>query len=293
MISPTSLGAAATLASAALEAAESAGKAASKGSAKSTGGVASVLLQAAPALAKAVIAGLAKPKSSRTSAKARTGRSGGAGYAKSTSKTTTSRTGSTSKASDPLAFLKDPNLSIEEKLMRLLAHLNEKWEKDMQKKMEEIAGKSSAKSSSSKKKAGGLLGSIGSVLKGALPQMGILVDALKSPVVRGFLSKISGPVLAAGATAAGFPQLAPVLLKYGPKAVEVAAGLASSLEDSAGGSSTSSAKASTAGETGKTEQLQLMELQRMFDKQKEMFSLVSNILKAGHDTRMSVINNVR
>jgi hypothetical protein len=292
MISPTSLGAAATLASAALEAAESAGKAASKGSAKSTGGVASVLLQAAPALAKAVIAGLAKPKSSRTSAKARTGRSGGAGYAKSTSKTTTSRTGSTSKASDPLAFLKDPNLSIEEKLMRLLAHLNEKWEKDMQKKMEEIAGKSSAKSSSSKK-AGGLLGSIGSVLKGALPQMGILVDALKSPVVRGFLSKISGPVLAAGATAAGFPQLAPVLLKYGPKAVEVAAGLASSLEDSAGGSSTSSAKASTAGETGKTEQLQLMELQRMFDKQKEMFSLVSNILKAGHDTRMSVINNVR
>ena len=29
------------------------------------------------------------------------------------------------------------------------------------------------------------------------------------------------------------------------------------------------------------------------DKQKEMFSLVSNILKAGHDTRMAAINNVR
>ncbi|HEX9189212.1 MAG TPA: hypothetical protein VGB87_19190 [Vicinamibacteria bacterium] len=293
MISPSTLGAAAGLASAALDVAEAAGKAAAKTtSRKSPGGVASVLAQAAPALAKAAIAGLAKPKPSRATGKARASRSRGAGYARSTSRATTSKAGSTSKASDPLSFLKDPRLSIEEKLMRLLAHLNEKWEKDMQKKMEEIAGKSSAPKSTSKKKAGGLLGSIGNVLKGALPQMGIVLEALKNPTVRGLLSKIGGPALAAGATAAGFPQLAPLLLRYGPKVVELAAGVASSV-DAAAGSSTSSAQASAAGENGKTEQLQMMELQRMFEKQKEMFSLVSNMLKSGHDTRMAVINNVR
>jgi hypothetical protein len=36
-----------------------------------------------------------------------------------------------------------------------------------------------------------------------------------------------------------------------------------------------------------------MELQRLIDKQKEMFSLVSNILRTMHDTRMTAINNIR
>jgi hypothetical protein len=37
----------------------------------------------------------------------------------------------------------------------------------------------------------------------------------------------------------------------------------------------------------------MMELQRLVDKQKEMFAMVSNILRAQHDTRMSIIGNVR
>ena len=37
----------------------------------------------------------------------------------------------------------------------------------------------------------------------------------------------------------------------------------------------------------------MMEIQNIRQKQQEMFGLVSNILKAGHDTRLSIINNIR
>jgi hypothetical protein len=37
----------------------------------------------------------------------------------------------------------------------------------------------------------------------------------------------------------------------------------------------------------------MLELQRLQDKQKEMFSLVSNMLRSMHDTKMAVINNLR
>jgi hypothetical protein len=36
-----------------------------------------------------------------------------------------------------------------------------------------------------------------------------------------------------------------------------------------------------------------MEIERIQNLQKEMFSLVSNILRAGHETRMNVIQNIR
>jgi len=37
----------------------------------------------------------------------------------------------------------------------------------------------------------------------------------------------------------------------------------------------------------------MMDIQRIKQKQQEMFGLVSGILKSSHDTRMSVINNIR
>jgi hypothetical protein len=247
--------------------------------------------------------------SSRAGATAKTKKSS-AGYAKSTS--AASKTKSGSKATGPLAFLKDAKLSIEEKLMRLLSYLNDRWEKDMQKKMEEMAGGQgpsapkapATKSTSTKKK--GLLGTIGvvaDVAKKFFPQAGIAVEALKNPLVRDVVSKIGGPVLAAGASALGFPALAPALLKYGPAVIDVAAGVASAFVDQEGGSGASTAQArsaatssgSASGGAMSDRQLQVkaMEIQRIMDQQKEMFALVSNILRSGHEARMAVIQNVR
>lgn len=282
MISTTSLGAATALASAALEVAEAAAKGASKASTKRAEDPHAAGAGAAAAIAKAVVAGLAKP--ARTAAKGRTRRTSRAGYARPPA------TGSTKGASNPLSFLKDPKLSIEEKLMRLLAYLNDKWEKEMQEKMDQLAGKAPPKSSSSKKK-GGVLGAIGSVVKGALGPAGIALEALKNPAVRGFLSKIGGPVLAAGATALGAPQLAPLLLKHGSKIIEFAAGVASSLDGAAASQGAASQGSSAA--SSKKEELTMMEIKRLMEKQSEMFALVSNILKVGHDTRMQVIGNIR
>jgi hypothetical protein len=37
----------------------------------------------------------------------------------------------------------------------------------------------------------------------------------------------------------------------------------------------------------------MMELQRLVDKQKEMFAMISSVLRSQHDTRMAIIGNVR
>lgn len=305
MISPSTLSNAATLAAAAVDLALDAGKPAAKaaGGARPVPGASKGPLAMA---AGSVVSALAKAGPARTSRRASTRRSSSAGYATSTSRATTSKT-STSKAGtsagDPLSFLKDPKLSIEEKLLRLLSFLNEKWEKEMQQKMDQIAAgegtaKSSAKKSSSSKKSGGLLGGLGGVIKSALGPAGIALEALKIPAVRTFLSKIGGPVLAAGATALGFPQVAPLLLKHGPKIIELAAGVASSLDgagekSSSGSGSTTTTKASGEKLSDAERQRLTLEIQRIYEKQKEMFTLVSNILRVGHDTRMSIVNNVR
>ena len=113
-------------------------------------------------------------------------------------------------------------------------------------------------------------------------------------------------MLAAAATALGMPALAPLALKAGP-------GLASALLDGklgggevaaamggprppaarAASSSARAARPRPRAATGKNEQVQMMELQRLVDKQKEMFAMISNVLRAQHDTRMAIIGNVR
>jgi hypothetical protein len=237
--------------------------------------------------------------------------SSSAGYAK----TTTAK-----KSADPLAFLKDPSLGVEQKLMRLLAHLNAQYEAEMQEKMNVLAGKAdaakskssgSSTSATSKPKKKGLLSSIVDGVNQFFPAVGIAASLLKTKSVQTLLGKIGGPVLAAAASAMGFPALAPALLKLGPAIVNVAVDAAKAFDaganTSAGGpsasaskaSASSTAKSSSSSATAKKElsdgdrQLHMMELQRLQEKQKEMFQLVSNILKANHDTRFAIIGNVR
>lgn len=239
----------------------------------------------------------------------RRGRSSGAGYAKAGSAAAkgSARSSSSASANDPLAFLKDSKLSIEEKLMKLLGYMNQKWEKEMQKKLDAIAaGEAGQKRASGSKKSGGLLGSLGGGVSGLLksviaPAASVLGDSL----LGGVLKQVGGPVLAAGATALGFPQLAPVLLKYGPEIASAVTSVASSLSggepdavQGGGASGGSSGGSTSTGGSSKAmsdseRQTILLEIQRIQQKQQEMFSLVSNLVKSNHDIRLSVLNNIR
>ena len=268
------------------------------------GPAAGVALSAVAAkTAKTAKAAAAKPKAKAAAT--------GAGYAKAASatKATATKASATPKKAGPLDFLDDPKLSVEDKLLKLLGYLNDKWNKDLDAKMKEFKSEktttSSASSSSSKKSSGlgGLVGKAVGFAKQAFPVAGVALEALASPPVRSALKSVAGPALAALATTTGFPELAPAALKYGPDLVDAAAGLASSL--GSGDASSPVAAGSGAGTTTKTTQsanpldsdrsaqLKLMEIQRIMDQQKEMFSLVSNLLRTGHDSRMAVIQNLR
>ncbi|HEY6004334.1 MAG TPA: hypothetical protein VIV57_15770, partial [Anaeromyxobacter sp.] len=220
-------------------------------------------------------------------------------------------------AKDPLDFLHDPTLSIEDKLIQLLAYLSAKWDKEIQDKMDQIGASETAKKSSdakssgssgssgSKKKGGGLLGGLGSIADFIEGVVSPATAALQIPAVADVLKQVGGPVLAAGATALGAPELAPFLLKNGPEIVATASKLASSLEGE-GGSGSSGGSGSKPSEGGSKPasgggkalsdaetQMIFTQIQRIQQKQQEMFGLVSAILKSNHDTRMGVVNNIR
>lgn len=235
------------------------------------------------------------------------------------------QTASAKKTPDPLAFLKDKKLSVDQKLMRLLAHLNAQYEAEMNERMKALGGdgdpatskKTSSPSATSKPKKKGWLSSLAGAVSSFFPAVGIATSVLKTKSVQTLLGKIGGPVLAAAASAMGFPALAPALLKLGPSIVNVmvdgakafdAAVLEDRAKASSGGAASLAAAASTASSSSASstsassstsklsaseQQLQLMEIQQLRDKQSEMFKLVSNILKAGHDTRSAIIGNIR
>ncbi len=212
--------------------------------------------------------------------------------------------------------------------MRLMAYLNGKWEKEMEDKMKQVAGEdakatsssgassssgsgSGASSTSGSKKKGGIFGTIAGALSGVVGDgpLQAVSGFLKIPGVKSVVDKVAGPVMAAGASAFGFPMAAPLLMKFGPQIVDFVggvadAGAASSSSSGSSGSSGASGTSSSGGSTGSSSsgtkqlsdadrQLLMTEIQRLQDKQKEMFGLVSNILKGNHDTRMAAINNMR
>jgi hypothetical protein len=119
------------------------------------------------------------------------------------------------------------------------------------------------------------------------------------------VARLAGPVLAAGASALGFPALAPLLLKAGPAIGQLAGELLSSVADGSisgsgsrasdggGTSSSSTSTSSSSGMDSTEERVKMMELQSVLEKQKEMVTLVSNMLRTFHDMRMSAINNIR
>ena len=181
--------------------------------------------------------------------------------------------------------------------MKLLAYLNAQWDEQMQERLDRIAAGEAAKtssSSSSGSKSKGILGGIASAFSGAL---GVAADFLKVPAVKTALKKLGGPVLAAAASALGFPAAAPILLKYGPDVVNAAIGVATAAAGSASRSSASSSASKSSSTSGalndSDRQMLVMDVQNIREKQQQMFSLVSNILKSGHDTRMSIIGNIR
>jgi hypothetical protein len=231
-----------------------------------------------------------------------------------TKKTTTKKASTTSKAGyaastavpKDLAFLKDAKLSVEEKLLRFLAYMNAKSEAEITSKMQEMAGGTPAKASGSSgttaqpKKQKGFWGKLLDAAKTGLPALGLSMQLLKNTTTKNMLKQLGGPALAAAATALGFPQAAPLLAKLGPQIVDYAAAGMQAIEKAAAAetsSSSGSGTASTGGTsgagTGKSEQIQYMELQRLYDKQKEMFTAVSNMLRSMHDTRTSIIANIR
>jgi hypothetical protein len=182
----------------------------------------------------------------------------------------------------------------------------------MEAKMKELAGDdakaaakstSGASSSGAKKKSGGLLGSIASAVSGVVggTPLGVVFDALKLPAVKAVAEKIGGPVLAAAASALGFPGAAPLLLKVGPTVVGALAGAAGSVPKAAGGSGAAgttatggTSKAATSAQPSEADRQGIMlELQRLQQKQKEMFELVSNVIRSNHEARMAAIGNIR
>lgn len=291
----------------------------------------------APALLSAAAAARAERDAVSTLRRPAARRAATTGYAKAgatsshattaakttTAKTTAAKTTASTtakKSADPLAFLSDKTLSVEEKLFRFMCAMAQKYDDALEAKMNEIGGRSAtgAKKSTGTgtsspatqpKKKSGILGALGKVIKAAVPGAGTVLDLLKMKEVQGLLKTVSGPVLAAGATALGFPQLAPLLLKAGPDIANVAVALAKDLDDgplpanaASAPSGTGSAAASSASASGSTgsaqgsgesEQVQMLELQRLQEKQREMFSMVTNVLRSMHETKMAMINNLR
>jgi len=106
--------------------------------------------------------------------------------------------------------------------------------------------------------------------------------------VQELLGKVSGPVLGAAASALGFPALAPALVKFGPEIAGAVGSVAKQVAKAGSGTSGTGAALSEG-----DKQIELMQLQRLQEKQREMFSMVSNIFRSMHETRTGVIGNIR
>jgi hypothetical protein len=189
--------------------------------------------------------------------------------------------------SSPLDFLRDSRLTAEEKLVLLLAQ----QQKDVEKEIETVIKKAEAKSA--QKTSGGGLKSLKvlDVVKSAIPGLSLLDKAGFEGLVKG-LVQLSGPVLAAGATALGMPHLAPAVMALGPDL------LGSALDAElpvAGSAEKAPANAPNAG-TGSSTALDPVETQRLtllMNRQQQWAGMVSNMLHSMHQTRMNVIQNLR
>lgn len=169
-------------------------------------------------------------------------------------------------------FLNDSHMSIEDKLFQFIKLVQKKSDDELEKKMKEYRDKY-CKSSTKSNDSGGILGFLGGVFSG-----GWLVDALKE--VGSLLGK-------AGATALGLAPFGSAFALAGKE-------LAGLVSDALGLKKTSSSSTTERGEAGSPdERLDMLEIQRLADKQKQMFECVSNVLRVVHETAMAAVGNIR
>jgi hypothetical protein len=233
---------------------------------------------------------------------------GAFGSKATTAKAGTSATSSGSATGGALGFLKDKRLSAEEKLARLMVYFSSKYEKELEKKLDQFAELENGKQTNSTTKkgtAGSPLASLGEGLSKIVSTAGRGGSLLSGDLLPKLAGQLAAPVLAGAATALGMPALAPVILRAGPLIGGIASGAVASLTGaSASGSSaatasksaassSSSSSSSTSGAAPPNEKQLMTEIQILQEKQREMFTLVSNILRSLHDTKMAVIGNIR
>jgi hypothetical protein len=185
------------------------------------------------------------------------------------------------------AFLDAKGTSIEDKLFLFMKKVMEKTDKELVDKMKEYKARFTAAkpaSASSQKKGTSLF----DVAKVVVPALGMAEKLLGEAGMKKLVSSLGGPVLAAAATAAGLPQLAPLALRYGGDVAALA------FKDVGGSAAAPSSSAASAAEPGSPdEKLAMLEIQVLVEKQQRMFAAVSGTLKAMHDAEMVAVHNIR
>jgi hypothetical protein len=236
---------------------------------------------------------------------------GGAGYA--AAKASTAKAPAGPRITGEWSFLSDPSLSVEEKLARFMIAAQRKLDDDLTKRMDEYRAKYGEGGSEAKKGDGG--GIFGSILKALFPPLAI-ADAIFGDLdgfLRDALKALGGPLLAALATAVGMPTLAPGALKVGDALADALTGGSAGAKKTTAKKPDEGAKGAGAGKAGSPskgtttnkgetakkeagtpdERLEMLEIQRLVEKQNQLFTLVSNVMKGMHDTAMVAVQNVR
>ena len=241
----------------------------------------------------------------------------GAGYAKGAT-TAAAKAGTGTPASGEWSFLSDPSLSIEEKLSRFMIAVQTKLDSELTDKMDDYKAKYGEGGTETKKEDGGFFGGLLSSIFPGVGGGGGIFDSLfggLEGMLGDALKSFGGPLLAALASAVGLPMLAPAAMKVGESLGGALAGAlkgttgkgGSSGSTKTGGStgtktgstskSTSTAKSGTTTQKGEAgspdERLEMLEIQRLVEKQNQLFTLVSNLMKGMHETTMVAVQNVR
>jgi hypothetical protein len=237
---------------------------------------------------------------------------GGSGYARAASP-------STPAAKGEWSFLSDASLSVEDKLALFMQAVQRKTDAELTQKMEDYRARYAEEVEARKKEeeGGGWLSTLLKVLIPPLALADLFTGGDIDKFIGGAVKALGGPLLAALATAVGLPWLAPAAMKAGAALGDAIAGAGSKkakaerkddrgtkeAKDAKGTSPSSKGKASgtaakkddkKADEAGTPdERLAMLEIQRLVDKQNQMFQLVSNVLKGMHETTMVAIQNLR
>jgi len=230
-------------------------------------------------LGKAVDKALGQVKQPATPSASKPKASGGSG--------TRSTSGYSNAAPQPTgewAFLQDKGLSIEEKVFRYMMLLQKKADTELQQFLEATGPGGKAATSSAKQGS-----SLFDIAKVIVPALGLAEGLIGEAGLKKLATQVAGPVLAAAATAAGLPALAPVALQLGSSMAQMA------FQDvGARSASSSSTTAPAANEYSRmSDKEKALWLQHLMEKQQAMFTAASNTLKCMHDTQMAAIQNIR